>query len=98
MLLLGGKYMIKKGFALISRSGKYLYFNQVDDNGVEVYETSDVNEAHLFDTIERADHEANSMISRNGNWRYILFDEEIPIEIVEVTTITHVEQVRKYNW
>lgn len=88
--------MIKKGFALVNKEQQYLYFEQVGHRAMEVYFTTNDYEAHLFDTIEHADHEANSMISRNGSWGYVIFDEDMPVAIVEVTIVTHAEEVRRF--
>lgn len=89
--------MFKKGFALMSENQQYLYFEQVGHTEIEVYSTPNDYEAHLFDTIENADHEGNSIISRSGDWDYRVSDNDMPLAIVEVTIVTHTEEVRRLN-
>lgn len=83
-----------KGFALIDENGRYLYMEQVGNKCVDVYPTPKPTEASLFDSKSKAEHEARSMVTRNGGWNYTLYCNE-PVAIVELTIVTHQEVVQK---
>ncbi|MCY8549377.1 hypothetical protein MOD25_05605 [Bacillus haynesii] len=89
--------MVKKGFALMNENQQYLYFEQVDHTEIEVHSTPNDYEAHLFNTIEEADHEGNSIMLRNGNWNYRVSHDDMPVAIAEVTIMTHTEEIKRLN-
>lgn len=83
------------GFAIVGRSGDFLRFEQVSDNGVEIYTTEKAKDATLFNTNEDAVREACSMISGNGKWDYQFLDEDTPIGVVELTILAYVSDIEK---
>lgn len=83
-----------KGFALIDKYGRYLYMEQVGSNDIDVYSTPIITQAHLFESKSKAEHEARSMVTRNGSWNYMLCCDE-PVAIVELTIVTSQEVVQE---
>lgn len=81
------------GFALVNKNQQYLYFEQVGHKDIEVYTTPYETQAHLFDSEEKADGEAFNMINGDGEFNYMMLDEDKPFAIVKVTILTHAEEI-----
>lgn len=79
-------------YALVTKTGAYISFEQVGNREVDVYNRSDIDYNSLFDTEESAVTTGNEMLKNDSIWDYRVF-EDMPYGVVKVTVITKQEAV-----
>lgn len=82
-------------YALTNKDGKYLVFNQVSNDGVEVYVSDDANEATTFSSKSNAHIIGYSVKFDTSEWDYFSSDDAIPVNIVKIKKVVEVENIEK---
>lgn len=79
-------------YALVTKTGAYLSFEQVGNREIDVYNRSHIDYNSLFDTEENAVNAGKEMLTNDSDWEYRIF-EDMPYAVVKVTIMKKEETV-----
>lgn len=79
-------------YALVTKTGAYLSFEQVGNRDVDVFNRAEIDYNSLFGTEEDALNAGKEMLTNDSVWNYRVF-EDMPYGVVKVTVITQEETV-----
>lgn len=81
-----------EGYALINRKEHYLRTEQTGEKEILVLSSSSSDNAHLWLSERQARYAMKQMTERNNDiWEFVIDDTDIPVDVVKVTKLIHVE-------
>lgn len=83
-----------EGYALVNKDGKYLYFEQVSNTGLQTHSSKSSAVAELYETPESAAFVAIDMINGSGKWQYRFLKDDKPVSVAKITILSHAEKVK----
>jgi hypothetical protein len=88
-----------EGYALINGKGEFLEIEHVLGNpkAIQVFTRKSSEFATLWKKEEEAEEYALDMIELKGKWDYNMLKEDLPVSLVKVTKLIHLEKSRTFS-